>query len=204
MPRAVKGSVLRRLLAAGLGAVSLFGPASADTAQDRLPACVACHGAAGHSAVPGVPVLGGQPADYLLVQLVLFRDKQRVADPMNAMADGLSDDDLRTLSDSVSKLPLPAPPPATSDTVALAKGHDLVGKYRCNSCHGANLEGQEQIPRLAGQHEDYLAKSLAAYKSNARAGYDPAMNEVAQEVQEADIPVLAAYLASYRPETPTH
>ena len=144
-----------------------------------------------------VPSLGAQPADYLLVQLVLFREKQRLADPMHAMADGLSDDDLRSLSDEMSKLP--APLPGQTEAAMLAKGHDLTDKYRCNSCHGANFQGQEQIPRLAGQHEDYLAKALTAYKSNARAGYDPAMNEVAQEIQPADIPVLAAYLSAYKP-----
>ena len=52
--------------------------------------------------------------------------------------------------------------------------------------------------RLSGQREDYLLKSLREYKSNARAGYDPAMNEVAQEVKEADIPLLARYLNRFR------
>ena len=41
-------------------------------------------------------------------------------------------------------------------------------------------------------------KSLTEYKSGARPGYDPAMNEAAQEMKEADIPVLARYLARYR------
>ncbi len=175
------------------------GPAAAEgLAKERLPTCLACHGEKGLSPTAEIPSLGAQPADYLLVQLVLFREKQRLADPMNAMADGLSDDDLRSLSDEVSKLPAP-PPGQQADASLLAKGHDLTAKYRCNSCHGANFEGQEQIPRLAGQHEAYLAKALTAYKSNARAGYDPAMNEVAQEIQPADIPVLAAYLAGYKP-----
>lgn len=145
----------------------------------------------------GIPSLGGQPADYLLVQLVLFRDKQRVVEVMNQMAAGLSDDDLRALADSLSKLPPPKPQPAL-DAVAMEQGRALTEKYRCGSCHGAGFAGQDQIPRLAAQREDYLAKQLTDYKSNARAGYDPAMNEVAQEVQPADIPILAKYLASYK------
>ena len=179
--------------------LALLGAASsafAETPQERLPTCYGCHGAMGTSDSAGVPSLGGQPADYLLVQLVLFRDKQRVVDVMNAMANGLSDDDLRALSDSMSKLPSPKPQ-AALDTAAMEQGRALVEKYRCRSCHAANLAGQDQIPRLAGQREDYLAKQLTDYKSNARAGYDPAMNEVAQEVQAADIPVFAKYLASF-------
>jgi cytochrome c553 len=66
-------------------------------------------------------------------------------------------------------------------------------------CHNADFSGHDQIPRLAGQREDYLLKSLREYKSSSRAGYDPAMNEVTQEVKETDIPMLAHYLSGFRP-----
>ncbi|WP_158811019.1 cytochrome c [Beijerinckia sp. L45] len=187
-----------RFAAICLALVGLSAPAMAQTVAERLPTCLSCHGAQGISDTPGIPSLAGQPADYLLVQLVLFRDKQRVSEVMNAMADGLSDDDLRGLADSMAKL---APPKASGpvlEAAVLDQGRGLVEKYRCGSCHAANLSGQEQIPRLAAQREDYLGKQLTDYKSNARAGYDPAMNEVAQEVQPADIPVLAKYIANLR------
>ncbi len=169
------------------------GPAAlAQPVSERLPVCLSCHGESGTSALDGVPSLGAQMPDYILVQLYLFREKQRLAPPMNDMAAGLTDDDLRTLADAMGKLPAPKPAETTADAAGLA------AKYRCNSCHGQSFEGHDQIPRLAGQREDYLVKSLTEYKTNARAGYEPAMNEVAQEVQEADISVLAKYLAGYR------
>lgn len=170
------------------------GPARAQLAAERLPACLACHGADGTPAMAGVPALGGEPPDYLLVQLVLFREKQRIADPMNAMAEGLSDDDLRDLADRLSKLP--PPKPVAAGAALQTQGAALVEKYRCGSCHGAGLAGHDQIPRIAGQHADYLAAALTAYKTNTRAGYEPAMNEVSQEVADADIAPLAAYLSS--------
>lgn len=173
-------------------------PTFAQTAEERLPTCLACHGATGASATEGVPSLGGQPSDYVLIQLYLFREKQRLADPMNAMAEGLSDDDLRTVGDSMAKLPPPAATAEVLDASSLEHGRELVTKYRCGSCHNPDLAGHDQIPRLAAQREDYLLKSLTEYKSNARAGYDPAMNEVAQEVKQDDIPVLAKYLAQFR------
>ena len=173
-------------------------PVGAQTVAERLTTCQSCHGAAGVALVEGAPYLGAQPADYLLVQLVLFRDKQRVVDVMNAQAEGLSDDDLRMLSDEMSKLPPPTPPQGQLETAVIDHGRDLAAKYRCGSCHTANFGGQDQIPRLAGQREDYLVKSLTEYKSNARAGYDPAMNEVSQEVKAEDIPVLAKYLSAFR------
>ena len=187
-----------RLAMLCLALSATMAPAFAQTVEERLPACLACHGATGASETEGIPSLGGQPSGYVLVQLYLFREKQRLAEPMNAMAEGLTDDDLRTVADSVSRL---APPAATGealDPASIGQARDLVAKYRCGSCHGADFAGQDQIPRLAGQREDYLLKALTEYKSNARAGYDPAMNEVAQEVKAADIPVLARYLARYR------
>lgn len=173
-------------------------PATAQLAAERLPACLACHGAAGVSATENVPSLGGQPADYVLVQLYLFREKQRVVEPMNAMAEGLTDEDLQTLGDAMAKLPPPVATGAALDAASLELGRDLAAKYRCGSCHNADYSGREQIPRLAAQREDYLIKSLTEYKSNARAGYEPAMNSVAQEVRADEIPVLARYLAQFR------
>lgn len=164
--------------------------------EERLPTCLACHGAEGTSATEGVPSLGGQPADYLLIQIYQFREKQRTSEIMTAMAAGLSDDDLRTLSDRLSKLK-PTVPTETLTASEQRQGADLIAKYRCGSCHQATFSGHDQIPRLAGQREDYLLKSLHEYKSNARPGYDPAMNEVMQEVKEADIPALARYVSRY-------
>jgi len=56
-------------------------------------------------------------------------------------------------------------------------------------------QSQDAIPRIRGQREDYFAKALAGYKSNARPGYDPAMNEVAQELKDDEIRDLAAYIS---------
>ncbi len=167
---------------------------AAQSAAERLPACLACHGESGTSANPGVPSLGAMPADYVVTQLYLFRERQRVADPMNAMAEGLSDDDLRTLGDAVAKLPAPKPE-ATPDPARMEAAKALAAKHQCGSCHGADLAGQDQIPRVGAQREDYLLATLRAYKSGARAGYDPAMNEVAQGLSEDDITALSYYLA---------
>jgi cytochrome c553 len=168
------------------------------TVQERFPTCLACHGAAGTSGSDGVPSLGGQPSDYVLIQLYLFREKQRPVEIMNAMAQGLTDEDLRDLADRVAGL---APPQAAAQALDAADqehARDLVAKYRCASCHNQDFSGHDQIPRLAAQREEYLNKSLTEYKANIRAGYDPAMNEVAQEIKQDDIPALARYLATFR------
>ena len=175
--------------------LALAAPASAQTVAERLPTCLACHGENGASATETVPSLGAMPVNYVLTQLYLFRENQRVAEPMNEMAAGLSDDDLRGFAEIFNKMP--APPPTVELTSAEREsGQALIEKYHCNSCHGPALAGQQTIPHIAGQHEEYVRGALTAYKSNARKGYSPAMNEASQEIADDEIPLLARYVAS--------
>jgi cytochrome c553 len=56
----------------------------------------------------------------------------------------------------------------------------------------------QQVPRLAAQREDYLVKTLRAYKNNARRGYDASMAEVLYQIKDDEISALAYYLATHR------
>jgi cytochrome c553 len=184
-------------LSALLLLVLVGAPARAQLAAERLPACLACHGERGTSETERVPSLGAQKPDYLIAQLLMFREKQRTAEPMNDMAAGLSDDDLQELADVISKLP-PPEPAAPIEAAAAAEGRALSARYRCGFCHGADLAGRGQIPGIAGQREDYLALTLKAYKTDARPGYNPAMNEASRDILDEHIPILARYLAQFR------
>jgi cytochrome c553 len=126
--------------------------------------------------LPEVPSLGAQSAPYTLIQLYLFREKQRASEIMNDAAKGLSDDDLRNVADFVGKLPAPQPVDG-GDAVRLERGRALLGLYHCNACHRADLSGQQSVPRIAAQREDYLLKTLSEYKSRVRIGYDATMAE---------------------------
>jgi len=74
---------------------SLSAPALAQSVEERMPTCLACHGENGQSQTSEVPSLGGQPEFYLTIQLYMFREKLRVVEIMNETTKGLSDDDLR-------------------------------------------------------------------------------------------------------------
>jgi cytochrome c553 len=170
-------------------------PAAAATLEERLAPCLSCHGEKGQSANQDVPSLGAQQKDYALVQLYMFREKLRKVELMNEMAKGLSDDDLRTMSELVAKLPPPVPPADAPDAARVARAKDLVAKNRCNFCHTSTFAGQDQIPRIAGQREDYLVRTLREYKSGERRSYDPAMASVVEPLKDADFADLAYYLA---------
>jgi cytochrome c553 len=166
-------------------------------AQEKLAPCLACHGENGQSAAPEVPSLGAQPKDYLLTQIYLFREKMRKIEVMNEMTKGLTDDDLRALSEGLAKLPAPAPVSDAGDAARIERAKALVAAHRCNFCHAPTFAGQDQVPRLAAQREDYLLKSLRAYKSAERPGYDPAMASVVEPLRDQDFADLAYYLARH-------
>ena len=73
-------------------------PLCAQSLDARLPTCFACHGENGTSQIPDTPSLGAQPAFYTTVELLMFRDRLRITEPMNEMTKGLSDAELQRLS----------------------------------------------------------------------------------------------------------
>ena len=96
--------------------------ASAETLEERVAPCLACHGESGQSETENTPSLGAQQAPYTLIQLFMFRQKLRIFEPMNEMAKALTDDDLRTFSDFIAKLPKPAPPADAGDPARMQRG----------------------------------------------------------------------------------
>jgi cytochrome c553 len=172
--------------------------ASAATSPEKLEPCLACHGAEGRSENADVPSLGAQPSTYTLIQLFMFRERLRLSEPMNAMAKELSDDDLQSLAGSVAELPPPEPPADPGDAARLDRARALIEQYHCNICHRADFSGQENVPRLADQREDYLLKTLRDYKSGARHGYDATMAEVLQPASDAQLVDFAYYLSHLR------
>ena len=92
--------------------------------------------------------------------------------------------------------PLPVGAPLSAD--AAAAGRALTEKLLCTQCHGAELKGQQHIPRLAGQRADYLKAQLLGFKAQTRFDMDGNMTSAAQPLTAADIETLAAYLGALR------
>jgi cytochrome c553 len=184
---------MRAILTAAVLLAAL--PATAATVQERAAVCFACHGENGQSQTPDVPSLGAQQKDFVLVQLYMFREKMRKVEIMNDVTKGWSDEDLTVFSEFVAKLPAPVPPSDTLDPARAERAKDLIAQNRCNFCHTSTFAGQDQIPRIAGQREDYLLRTLRDYKTSARRSYDPAMASVVATMKDEDFVELAYYLA---------
>ncbi len=181
-----------------LAFVTLALPASAETIEQRAVACFGCHGEHGQSETENTPSLGGQQAPYALIQLFMFREKLRTFEPMNEMAQSFTDDDLQKFSDFIARLPKPAPPADAGEPARMQRGQALAQQNRCNACHNTDFSGKENVPRIANQREDYLAKTLGEYKDNSRHGYDGTMADVMGSVSKEQIADLAYYIARVR------
>jgi len=199
--------VARRIAGAALLLCAANQSLLGQTLAERAAPCLACHGEKGQSETPEVPSLGGQPAPYLLIQLYMFREKQRASpakndDPliqvMTEMTKGFTDDDLRNFSDFIAKLPAPKPPADAGEADRMQRAAALITQNRCNSCHNLDLAGRDNIPHIANQREDYLVKTMREYKTNDRRGYDGSMAEVLAPVNDQQILDLAYYISRFR------
>jgi len=161
----------------------------------KIEACLVCHGAGGVSTTPLTPSLGGQPSFYVIAQLFLFREGRRDNPVMIEQAKELSDGDLRSLSETISKLSPPSPS-GNPDAERYLRGKALVEKRHCASCHGRDFSGHNNVPRIAHQREDYTLKALRDYRSGKRIGYGNAvMPETVSGLSDDDLAALAHYLA---------
>jgi len=165
--------------------------------------CAACHGADGNSAVPAQPKLSQQHPEYLVKQLQEFKEGKRKNAIMQGFAAQLSDADMRNIAYWVAAKP---------EKPGFAKDKDLVAIgekiYRggigdravpaCAGCHSPNGAGiPAQYPRLAGQHADYTAAQLVAFRDGVRTN-NSVMHGVAARLNDREIKALADYIAGLR------
>jgi cytochrome c553 len=75
------------------------------------------------------------------------------------------------------------------------RARPILAERNCANCHGRNFEGNNNVPRVANQREDYLLKALRGYKDNSRRGYDAQMSEVVYDLKDEDFVELAYFLA---------
>jgi cytochrome c553 len=178
----------RALLAA------LFVPLSC-LAQDRPQQCAACHGAGGNSTTQGIPSIAGQPKLFIENQLVLFREELRRSAAMLPVVKGMKDAEIVKLAEHFAKLPAKVTTAGNLDKELFSKGRGLSKKLRCGVCHLPDFRGQNQVPRIAAQREEYLDAEMRAYRDNTRSGGDTIMAATLYGVSDAEIRALAHFLS---------
>jgi cytochrome c553 len=162
--------------------------------------CAACHGADGNSGVPANPKLAQQHPEYIIKQLTEFKAGKRVSPIMQPMAAGLSDADIRNIAYWAGSQK--AKPGFAKDKELVSLGERI---YRggiadrqvpaCAGCHSPTGAGiPAQYPRIGGQHADYTAAQLTAFRDGVRKNSVP-MAQVAAKLNDREIKAVADYVA---------
>ena len=141
--------------------------ANAETFAERVAPCLACHGEKGASETENTPSLGGQQAPYALIQLFMFREKLRTFEPMNEMAKALTDDDLRTFSDFIAKMPKPAPPADAGDPARMQRGQALGSSTAATAAITPIFPARKTCPASPTSARIILPRPLASTRTTA-------------------------------------
>ncbi len=172
--------------------------------------CVACHAVDGNSAIPANPNLAGQHPEYTYKQLRNFKSQggkpaERSNGVMAGMVANLSDDDMKNLA--VYFAAQKPKSQAARDAALVKQGETIYrggiqakGVAACASCHAPNGTGMPaQFPRVAGQHAEYTAAQLTAFRAGQRAN-DPAqmMRMIAAKMSDQEIKAVSEYIAGLR------
>jgi cytochrome c553 len=174
--------------------------------------CGECHNLDGISANGHFPHLAGQRADYIEKELRDFEAGARANDrgQMGVASRRLGPAERAAVARHFAGLPAPAPrspelDPADAKRAAtlVARGDRAARVPACNSCHGVSAGREVIAPRLEAQQAGYLAKELADFRAGRRTNdRKGVMQIIAGRLSEADIELVATYLASRARDAP--
>jgi len=169
-------------------------PLCAQTLDEKVQVCSGCHGENGKPVDKTIPNIWGQQTGYLYIQLRDFKRGDRKSETMQPIASTFERDDMLAIAEYFSKKPWPdfGQPRASKDVSHRALTAN--GSIGCTGCHLDHFQGDSTVPRLAGQGRDYLAKTMADFRTRAR-GNNPGMSDLMIATSPDDLTALAEYLA---------
>ncbi|MGB8338011.1 MAG: c-type cytochrome [Burkholderiales bacterium] len=189
------------LRTAGLVTASLLlgtGAADAQPPSQTISACAACHGPGGNAQGAQFPSIASQPKVFIENQLVLIREGLRDIPAMKDVMSGMKDEEIIALAKYFAAQPITRKP-AQIQPEKYRLGAQTSSKMLCGTCHLADYAGQNQVPRLAWQNEDYLHQALRQFRDNPGPGRDTIMSASLYGLNDVDLANLAHYLANYNP-----
>ena len=127
------------------------------------------------------------------------RNEERAWDFMKGVARDLDEPTMQALAEYFAKQTPIAGRGGVSGDVAHGKtlyleGDASKGLLACQMCHGPDAKGQGPIPRLAGQHADYVKLQLHVIQSGLRNVEQ--MQALIANLTDADFQDVAAYVQS--------
>lgn len=181
----------------------------------KAAACAACHGVDGNSSDPQYPKLAGQHEQYIARQLAQFKNGGRNNAIMLGFSAGLSAQDMRDIGAHFAAQKVM---PGVADDTVIAEGPNAGRKFyevgqklwragdatrgipACQACHGPTGAGVPgAYPALGGQHAQYTAAALTAFRDGQVWGQGAQANAVmagvAAQLGDEEIQALATFAA---------
>jgi cytochrome c553 len=150
----------------------------------KLSVCNECHGANGVRRNATIPVISGQPENYLLKPLRDFESGARTDEVMLWMAKSLTPQELRVAATYFAKQTWPARSAGAASTPSPPPGIAV-----CQGCHDTAA-----APRLAGQSYEYLVEAMRRFAEGERKNND-IMTKMMVAMSPAERDAIARYLS---------
>ena len=203
----LRGAALIRKTLAMLSVLYFNHPLSAiangieTSEQAPYEQCGYCHEYDGNTSMGNYPKLAGQKVQYLIKQLHDYRSGRRDGQGMmQGTTSLLSDQDITTVAEHFSmqqrtldKVSESEPDRKLAQTV-YNNGIPDRQVVACKLCHQSM---DSRIPNLSGQHAEYIAMQLHAFKNKTRRN-DPAtfMQFTAERLSDQEITALSQFIAA--------
>lgn len=171
--------------------------------QSFAAICASCHAVDGNSTMAVNPKLAQQHPEYLIKQLQEFKSGKRNNPIMKGFASALSEADMKNIAYWAASQKIKPGFAKDKDLVTLGEriyrgGISDRQVPACAGCHSPTGAGiPSQYPRLGGQHAEYTASQLTAFRDGGRKN-SPLMSQVAAKLNDKEIRAVADYIAGLR------
>lgn len=163
--------------------------------------CIGCHGLDGNSSNPAYPKLAGQMENYLIKQLNDFKTGARKEEHMTSMVEAIAVEDIPHIAAYFSSqkrtYSIDAKTINTQGKEIFHAGIKTKNIPACASCHGPKGMGDPiaKVPSLAGQHAEYITKSLKDFRSSERNNdLKMTMRHIASRISDKEIDALSSFI----------
>ena len=185
--------VLVVLAAPAVAAQAIPDPSTDREFSAKLSVCNECHGVNGVRRNATIPLIWGQPENYLLKQLHDFERGDRHDEVMPWMAKTLTQQEVEVAAAYFAKQKWPARPAGAASTPP------PPGSAVCQACHETDFLGTRKAegmatPRLAGQTYEYLVEAMRRFADGERKN-DTTMMKMMAAIPPADREAMARYLS---------
>lgn len=176
---------------------------NAAAGANKVAVCAGCHGTAGDSQIAANPKLAGQNARYLFKQLQDIKSGARTVVLMTGILNSSNEQDLQDMAAYFAEQDATV---EGADPALVELGQSIyrsgiadLSVAACTACHSPSGQGNSQagFPAVGGQHAEYLATQLKAFRSGERTndGTTMPMRIVTERLTDKEIDALASFIS---------